>query len=554
MLQQNRAMSLAHKLYRADDIREHEKTAAMQQGIPMYCLMRKAGEALYKHSASVLSGSAVSTKKIATKKATKKTHYLVLAGVGNNAGDGYIAASCALSEGNTVTVCAVYPERELSGDAALAKQAWLDDGGTVEAFCESRLSGVDIVIDALLGTGAQGDLRQAFADIIKCINACDLPIVSADIPSGLCGNTGKSLGQTIQATRTVTFIAKKLGTSTGFGKQACGELILEDLELGHVFAQIVASRAKRVNFDHFGCEGSRFESTDSVRTDSKENELRQTPFQHQDGVRHKSALPPRAINSHKSNHGRLLCIGGNAGMPGAIRMCAEAALRTGAGLVRVFTHEDSAMQVSVGRPELMIATNKLEDVLSWATSVVIGPGLGQDDWAQEAFTLCMEHCLRHQKNMMLDADALNLIAYSKRYASSHLTKLSTVMTPHPKEASRLLGSNVKAIEDDRFYSARHIANSYKTVCVLKGAGSIIDDMHNTYVCENGNPGMATGGMGDVLSGIIAALLAQDLSPVDAARYGVCLHAKAADILAEKYGQRGLLASDLFSMIRELVNR
>ncbi|GEA02706.1 bifunctional NAD(P)H-hydrate repair enzyme [Alteromonas sp. KUL17] len=439
--------------------------------------------------------------------------YLVLVGQGNNAGDGYIAAINAKLAGKQVHLCAVEPERTLDGDAGKAQQRWLDSGGSINGFDAALLEKSDVVIDALLGTGINSYIRNEFADIIDAVNASSTPVVSVDVPSGLDANTGQSLGRCVQADITVTFVGIKPGLVTGAGKQSCGKLVYADLGIGKAFQALAKASATMLNIDHF------------------------------------NGMGPREINSHKGTYGRLLCIGGNRGTAGAIRLASEAALRSGAGMVRVYTHESSVVQVSAGRPELMVTDFNLEDALAWATCVVIGPGLGQDEWAESAFETTMKHCQSQNKPVVIDADALNLLCQQ----STAYTLSDSILTPHAGEAARLLGVSIDDVESDRFNYARQCSQRYHAVCVLKGAGTLIDNEKKTWVCRHGNPGMATAGSGDVLSGILGALLAQGVETDIAAKYGVVLHAKAGDDIAQLYGQRGMIASDLFDAVRALIN-
>ncbi|WP_371193960.1 NAD(P)H-hydrate dehydratase [Glaciecola sp. SC05] len=498
MLERNNSPSLTQKLYRADQVRQYEERAAEQCGIELFSLMQQAGEAVFKQSVLLLPNI---------------ENYLVLVGIGHNAGDGYITALAATKAGKNVTLCAVEPERETKGNVAKARDAWLQSGGKIEAFSEEKLDQAEVVIDALLGTGINGVVRSEFAKVITAVNNSLLPVVSIDIPSGLCGDTGASLGYSIQADVTVTFVGIKLGLTTGAGKQCCGKLVFDDLGIGKTFSDIARSDATALDIKHF------------------------------------RGLAPRPVNSHKGNHGRLLCIGGNSGMPGAIRLASEAALRSGAGMVKVFAHADSKIQISSGRPELMVISDGLESALEWATSVVIGPGLGTDEWAKNVFDTVMEYCQQHPKPIVVDADALNLKAVNTTFVALP----DCIITPHSGEASRLLHVSIEDIESNRFNYARQCAQRYNATCVLKGAGSIIDNQKHSWVCRHGNPGMATAGMGDVLSGILGALVAQGLDKDIACQFGVSLHAKAGDIVAQKYGQRGLLASDLFETVRVLIN-
>jgi hydroxyethylthiazole kinase-like uncharacterized protein yjeF len=498
MLDTQLSSSLSYKLFRADQVRENEAKAAENSGCDMFTLMQRAGEAVYQQCQERFANSDV---------------FLVVAGQGNNAGDGYITALHAKQNGKRVVLCAVEPERKLEGDAGKAQQHWLDAGGKVEAFDPRFIDSADVVIDALLGTGITAHIRNEFADIIDALNGAQTPVVSIDVPSGLDANTGQSLGRCVQATLTVTFVGIKPGLVTGAGKQSCGQLVYADLGIGKAFQKLAKASATLLNIDHF------------------------------------KGMGPRDVHSHKGTYGRLLCIGGNKGTAGAIRLASEAALRSGAGMVRVYTHEASIIQVSAGRPELMVTDSDLAAALDWASCIVIGPGLGQDAWAEATFAATMKHCQSENKPVVIDADALNLLCQQ----STAYTINASILTPHAGEAARLLGVSVDDVETDRFNYARQCSQRYHAVCVLKGAGTLIDNEERTWVCRHGNPGMATAGSGDVLSGILGALMAQGL-PVDlAAKYGVVLHAKAGDDIAQLYGQRGMIASDLFDAVRALIN-
>jgi NAD(P)H-hydrate epimerase len=498
MLQKKLATSLTQKLYRADEIRLHEQAAAAAIGIDLFSLMQRAGACVYQQSVRLFPDA---------------DNYLVLVGIGNNAGDAYVAALTAYNAGKNVTLCAIEPDREVLGDVLRAQQNWVAAGGDVEAFTDEHLEKADIIIDGLLGTGIVGCIRAEFAEVIAAVNESTKPVVSIDVPSGLDANTGASLGECIQATITITFIGIKTGLTTGAGKQACGELVFEDLGIGEAFANIARSSASALDLKHF------------------------------------KGLAKRAVNSHKGTYGRLLCVGGNKGMSGAIRLSAEAALRTGTGLVKVYAHQDSILQICNGRPELMVASTGLKEALQWATCIVVGPGLGQDEWSKTTFNEVSDYCQQNPKPIVIDADALNLQAVN----SSFVALTDCVITPHVGEAARLLNVPTEEIEVNRFNYARLCSQRYDATCVLKGAGTIIDNHAHSWVCRHGNPGMATAGMGDVLAGIIGSLLSQGLNTEMACQYGVSIHAKAGDIVAQEFGQRGLLASDLFATVRLLIN-
>lgn len=258
-------------------------------------------------------------------------------------------------------------------------------------------------------------------------------------------------------------------------------------------------------------------------------------------------LKPRVKNTHKGMFGHVLIIGGDYGYSGAVKMAAEAALRTGAGLVSVATRPDIALTLNLTRPEIMchgIGSDKtLMTLLEKATVVVIGPGLGVTSWAKRLFA----RVLKSKKPLVVDADALNLLA-KKPTQYAHW-----ILTPHPGEAARLLKLTRESIQQDRVAALKKLQKTYSGVCVLKGAGSLIAASDEAWAqCDAGNPGMSTAGMGDILSGVIASFVAQGFSLTDAAKCGVLIHAMAGD-LAAKEGERGMIASDLLPYLRHLVN-
>ncbi|TGE83028.1 bifunctional ADP-dependent NAD(P)H-hydrate dehydratase/NAD(P)H-hydrate epimerase [Pseudoalteromonas sp. KS88] len=486
-------------VFRAEQVRRYEPSAAEQSAVSMYTLMERAGKAVFEQ---------------VIKHYPHAQNYVILAGVGNNAGDGYIIASLAKQAGKQVTVIAALPDKPLTGDALTAQKAWLAVGGEISNYDPKTIKTADIIIDGLLGTGLKSEVREPFTKLIKTANNSPAPIVAIDLPSGINADTGIVQGVAIQAEFSVTFVGIKQGLVTGEGRAHTGKCEFADLGVGQAFIQLATPSAELINYD--GIQG----------------------------------LTKRQNNSHKASHGKLLCVGGNAGTAGAIRLTGEAALRSGAGMVKVYTHPESVLAVSIGRPELMVTTADLTSALEWATCIAIGPGLGQDSWAKSTFEAVIQHCVDHNKAMVVDADALNLIAQQ----SAPITLKNTVFTPHPGEAARLLDCTINDIESDRYQSAQKLAETYLTTCVLKGAGSIIADDSNTRVCTDGNPALAVGGSGDVLTGIIAGLIAQELTTEQAACFGVTLHAKAGDVLAKAEGERGMLPSDLYIVVRQLMQK
>ncbi|MCY7294734.1 NAD(P)H-hydrate dehydratase [Alteromonas sp. a30] len=493
--------SLTHKIYKAEQVRKVEPVAAKQMGVAMYTLMERAGLAVF----NCLRQRYAYAKKI-----------VVLAGKGNNGGDAYVAARLAHHQGVQVTLCEFADVERLSNDAKKARQAWASLGISTTHWQDINFSDFDVCIDGLLGTGIQGEVTAPFSDVIEKVNNSSVPVMSIDIPSGLNADTGSVCGSAICAEQTITFVGIKAGLVTGIGKQHTGVLHFDDLGIGDVFQRLADSKGRVFSF----------------------NDLH--------------PLPKRELYSHKGNFGKLLCIGGNEGMSGAIRMSAEAAMRCGAGLVKVFCHPTNVAMVASGRPELMVMSDDeaLKSALHWCDSIIIGPGLGTNVWASRILKLALDHALETHKALVVDADALNLCAQDRKLV---LPKHLAIITPHPAEAGRMLHTRVEEVERNRYQAVNELANRFDCVALLKGAGTIVASQGNLWVCENGNPGMATAGMGDVLSGVLGGLLAQGMGLRLSAIYGMCLHSYAADLAVTGQGERGLLATDLLPFLRQLVN-
>lgn len=430
----------------------------------------------------------------------------VLCGPGNNGGDGFLLATLARVAGFDVRVLEV--GKPSTDDAGCARERFLREGGQ-PAPASATLPDADVFVDALFGSGLNRAPTDDAARWILALNSQSRPVLALDVPSGLGADSGVAFDPCVRATATTCFVGWKRGLFTGQGPDHCGERTLATLG-------IPAAIQVRVSPDA----------------------LLLTP----------QALPPRPRDSHKGRYGHVLAIGGDLGAGGAVRMCGEAAARVGAGLTSIATREANVGAILAARPELMPhgvhVPRNLEPLLARASILAIGPGLGQDDWGRGLWNVALDA----GKPTVLDADGLNLLA-------SHPRELpqSCVLTPHPGEASRLLGRPVDAVQVDRFSAVRALAQKYRVVAVLKGAGSLVAAPDGRVsVCPWGNPGMASGGMGDVLTGVVAGLLAQGLDAWNAACLGVGLHARAGD-LAARAGERGLLASDLFPYLRALVN-
>ena len=452
----------------------------------------------------------------------------IFCGQGNNGGDGYVLARLARQRGLTVEVYALGAPKPDS-EAARAYQLWLADGGQVQASLPMDPDAThqpDLLVDALLGIGPQTLLQGRILEWIDYINRQSAPVLAVDLPSGLHCVSGTPLGSAVRASRTLTFIGWKPGLLTGQGPELTGSMTLCPL----VAESMVTESMAAVALGHDEVAVSRFGTL--LRADY--------------GLA-RYALPPRARTAHKGSCGRVLVLGGGLGMPGAIRLAAEAALRAGAGLVRVASRAEHQLLVLAGRPELMWSASGTSNTdyaasAAWASVRVLGPGLGQDEWARTLWAAQ----LALPGPLVLDADGLNLLAEAPVYREEW------ILTPHPGEAARLLACTVAEVEQDRLFAVRRLQQRYGGVVLLKGAGTLVCDGKIIWLCQEGNPGMASGGMGDLLSGIIAALWGQGLSPATAVWVGACVHGEAADIAARD-GERGMLASDLLPFIRRLVN-
>lgn len=433
----------------------------------------------------------------------------VLAGHGNNAGDGYLIAALALRAGWRVRVLAVGDASRLSGDAASAHGEARAVGVDVQAWSDrAELRGV--LVDALLGTGLGGEVREPYASAIAAINASGLPVLAVDIPSGLSADTGQVLGCAVNADLTVTFIGLKLGLFTAQGPDQCGELVFDGLDADPALLP-ESSLARRLAAASLPCLAAR----------------------------------PKA--AHKGLFGHALVIGGDTGMGGAALLAAESALRCGAGLVSLATRAVHVPAALSRRPELMArgvsSSAELLRLAERADVLVVGPGVGRDAWGR----VLVSAAASLERRQVWDADALNLLAEERVARPSG----DWVITPHPAEAARLLGISTAGVQADRPKAALALAQRYQAVVVLKGVGSLIASPDGRLVlCDHGHPAMAGAGLGDVLSGILGALLAQGLPAFDAACLAVWLHARAGESLGAQ--GRGLAAADLIPAVRQLL--
>jgi len=439
---------------------------------------------------------------------------LVLAGPGNNGGDAFEAAVRLHEWGYAVAVCFAGDPARFKADAARAHAKWRKRGAVLTA--PPPLQEYDLVIDGLFGIGLARPLRAPYADWIAAINEARLPVLALDIPSGLDADTGRVMGCAIRATRTITFIADKPGLHTLYGPDHAGQIQVAPLE-------------QRFDPPGWGASGSLVSATDYA-----------------------ACLRGRTANSHKGTFGTLGIVGGAVGMTGAALLAARAALHLGAGKVFIGLLDPDAPSFDSLYPELMMRPE--HTVLDMPlTAVVVGPGMGTSEIARKSLL----RALALPCPIVLDADALNLVAADATLQSRIARRgAATLMTPHPLEAARLLGSNTPQVQEDRIASAARLADTYKAIVVLKGAGSVVASPHGRWwINTSGNPGMASGGMGDVLAGIAGALLAQGFPSLASLQCAVQLHGAAADeLVAAGEGPAGLTASETMLAARRTYNR
>lgn len=489
---------LPETLYHTQQIKELERLAIEKSGLSGFELMSRAGYQLYE----CMQEQFPTAKSLA-----------IFCGGGNNAGDGYVLASLAVAAGWNVSVYSVCDPGSLTGDALMAYQSFIEAGGIVRLFQAMLFIKADVFVDALLGTGLNRNVDDKYAEAIEYINNARTKTIAVDIPSGLNADTGAVMGQAVKADCTLTFIGLKCGLFTGQAADYCGTIFYASLAVPKQLFEQVPSPLKRLSHQTFN---------------------------------------KRMRSAHKGDFGHVLVVGGEQGYSGAVRLAAEAALRVGAGLVSVATRPAHAGSVNIGRPELMchgVAESKdISHLIVKASVIVVGPGLGQTPWAEALFALVA----KSGKLLVVDADALNLLAKSPQEYKFSADGLH-VLTPHVGEAARLLKWNNEKVSEDRFAAVTLLQENYGGVSVLKGAGTLIANGQSISISSTGNPGMASGGMGDVLSGVIGGLLAQGLPLPCAAEEGVYIHGLAADLSAKRKGERGMLASDLMPYLRKLVN-
>ena len=493
-----------------------DQRAITEFAIPGLALMENAGRAC----ADAISQS---FGPAAGKKA------LIVAGKGNNGGDGFVIARLLSERGWQVTVLLLCTRESVTGDAAVnlsrLEPAMIVCAAEGPAPHASLFLGAQLIVDALLGTGVKNEVTGPYAQAIEMMNAAGVPVVAVDIPSGVDAASGRVLGRAVAAELTVTFALPKLGNILHPGAELCGRLVVADIGM----PEVVAAEAA-------GCEFV-------------------------DLALAKRLFRPRPVAAHKGSSGSCLIIAGSTGKSGAAAMAANSAVRCGSGLVTLAVpgglnavlevKSTEAMTLPVGRPGAgFLAAGALPELLKGARgkdAVALGPGLGGS-----ASTVYLVHSLVQSLPgpLVLDADGLNAVAAAPELLLSRRGGV-TLLTPHPGEMARLTGTSIAEVEADRIGCAREFAIRFQVYLILKGARSIIAAPDGRIAINgSGNPGMATGGMGDVLSGILVSLLGQGYAPFDACQLGAFVHGYAADQLVERKGRQGMNATDVQEMLPE----
>jgi hydroxyethylthiazole kinase-like uncharacterized protein yjeF len=469
---------------------------------------------------------------VATSMLAHEGRVLVLAGPGHNGGDAFVVARQLRARWHDVQVVFSGPDpARLPPEARAASDAWRDSGGTTLAEWPDRGTPPALVVDGLFGLGLSRPLDPRHAQLVERAHASGAPILALDVPSGLDADTGQRVGDVaIRAWRTVTFIAHKPGLLGADGPDHAGDVDVADLGLDDLVRAQCAVEQTRSRARGEPAAAGALVDADTLR----------------------AALPSRARNAHKGTHGDVRVVGGAAGMAGAALLAARAALRTGAGRVFVHRLDARAPALDPAFPELMLRDADLPTPLAPRTALVVGCGFGQS----QADLARLPALFATPVPLVLDADALNAIAAQPSWVAPLAARLApTVVTPHPAEAARLLGVATAAVQRDRLAAAAQLAGSLRATVLLKGVGTIVATADGAWTINpTGNPGLATAGTGDVLAGVIGALLAQGAPAPLAARAGAWAHGAAADRLAiARGGTVGMTASEVALAVRDVLD-
>ncbi len=501
----------------AEQMRELDRLTIEQYGAPSLTLMERAGEAI---AEAILDQF----------RSIAKRGVLIVAGKGNNGGDGFVVARLLTKKRIPCEVALLARQDELSPDARHNLRAFLKLKGKVTEIAvgnfdllSQRLSKNSLLVDAIFGTGVKNDVRGLFAEAITLMNASGLPIVAVDIPSGLDSDKGTPLGAAIQAEMTVALGYPKLGEAIYPGLDHVGDLVVADIGIDPRAAAQVAPRTELLERQEVGW-----------------------------------LVPSRTADSHKGSYGHLLIVAGTRGKTGAAVLACRAAMRTGAGLVTLAAPRSLNSIFATALVEVMtepLRDNAREEMESlgddeWLTllerknALLFGPGIGMSDATQNSLRWLLRNL---DMPWVIDADGLNNLALEinrLRHA-----KTTPILTPHPGEMARLIGKDTVAVNADRVGIARSFAIEHRCHLVLKGARTVIATADGKiFINPTGNPGMASAGMGDVLAGILTALLGQGLCAENAMKLGVYLHGFIGDGVAAANGEIGLIASDIIDRL------
>ena len=500
------------KLYTASETRKIDNLAIKEKGISGYSLMQMAAEF---------------TLDVILREFSPVEELIIFCSKGKNSGDGFLLGSFAKEFGLEVTIVMSNTSNVIKGVSRKAFEEMKDAKVKIistKSVEKLKVSNKAVIVDALIGTGLKGNLKKNIKESILALNklGVKLPVLSLDIPSGVNPDTGDADDIAVYADITASFVAQKRGCFTSVGKKFSGEIIYSDLEIPkNLFSKII-STSYVVDYE------------DSI-----------------------SKVVYREQDAHKGHFGNVLIVGGDRGLGGAGLLSSRAAVYSGAGLTSLVTRPEHVSASLVSCPEVMVkgvdSGQDIEEHLVKPDVIAIGPGLGQSAWSEQMIQRVFWEAEKRDVSVIMDADALNLL--TKLKLSSNLPK-RLILTPHPGEASRLLNTSVAVIESNRFSAAAKIQKKFNATVVLKGSGTVIchksGGTQKWGICDSGNPGMATGGMGDVLTGIIAGLLAQGLTLKEAAEAGVDLHAKAADQASLEFGEAGLTPSDVINELKYLL--
>lgn len=499
-------------LVQAEQMKKMDQYAIRELGIPSLVLMERASLSVLDEieRAGFVTGAV-----------------LVICGSGNNGGDGFAIARLLYEKEIAVTVGFAGKESSMTEETARQKSICLkmgiqvirlyDETNQKISFSELGDHKYTLIVDALLGIGLSRTITGAYEELIDWINLADCPVVAVDIPSGVNASSGAICGIAVKADLTVTFACKKVGQILYPGTAYCGKLVCRQIGIS------------------------------PENLEEKERKI----WIYSEGE--KPVLPGRNAYSNKGTYGKVLLIAGSKGMSGAACLAASAAYRSGCGLVRVFTAEENRSIIQTLLPEAIVTVwpetdleESLKSALKWADAVGIGPGLGTGKTAEQIMEYVIRHC---EKPLLIDADGLNLLSAHPEWKKE--LRENTIMTPHIGEMMRLTGKEKQEILQDLICSATVFAKETAGICVLKDARTVISDGEETTVNTSGNDGMACGGSGDVLAGLITGLLGQKMDAYEAARTGVYLHGLAGDLARENYGPRAMLAGDIIDALHRV---